>query len=259
VRQGLPRRAAVLAPLLALLAPGATAAQIVNVQPLLRRGDTAAWSGALAGSLDWRTGNTDALRLGATGSAQHRQDGWRIMAIARVELERDGGATVLDRDFEHLRWRWDGAGRVQPEAFLQHDRDAFRRLQLRGLAGAGARVVLGRWDGGEVAVAAAPMLEREVISLAGGGTEGALVGRLSTSVFAHHAVDDHTRAALTAYLQPRLDDPGDLRLLAEAELAVGFAERLSVRLAFTAAADSRPPPEVERLDTTFRTAFALEL
>jgi hypothetical protein len=45
----------------------------------------------------------------------------------------------------------------------------------------------------------------------------------------------------TLYVQPRVDDPGDLRVLDEAALVVGLAEHVSLKLAASVRVDTRPP------------------
>jgi putative salt-induced outer membrane protein YdiY len=58
----------------------------------------------------------------------------------------------------------------------------------------------------------------------------------------------HVTLANTIYVQPRFDDFTDLRILDEADLAVGIGDHLAVVTAFSFRYDSRPPDGLKNTD-----------
>jgi hypothetical protein len=63
----------------------------------------------------------------------------------------------------------------------------------------------------------------------------------------------------TVYLQPRLDDFGDTRILDDAALAFQITEGLTFSTAFNLRYDSRPPDGIGDLDLSLRNAISLTL
>ena len=79
--------------------------------------------------------------------------------------------------------------------------------------------------------------------------------RVSTYLALRVAVMKHLDATETLYVQPRLDDPADLRALSETSLTAKANATVSLGLAFSVAYDSRPPVSVRPLDTTLKTTL----
>lgn len=63
--------------------------------------------------------------------------------------------------------------------------------------------------------------------------------------------------ASTAYLQPRIGEPGDLRLRNESRFAVAVAGPLSLALSLRARHDSDPPDGVESLELAIDSGLRL--
>ncbi|MFH0902875.1 MAG: DUF481 domain-containing protein [Pseudomonadota bacterium] len=232
-------------------------AQIVNVRPLLAGDKESGASGAVEGSLDWRTGNTELLLVSGNVLARYRAGVHRVFMMTRAELGMQSGGRFLDKDFEHLRYQWEAFPRVHLETFAQHDRDEFRRLSLRALWGGGPRSLLVSSKAFELELGIAYMLEIERLregpeSDAGDTT---LAHRASACIAAVLRVEKGVNLGETIYLQPRLDRPRDVRVLSETELLVEFAKRFALKVAFAAMVDSEPPIGLRRLDTTLKSSL----
>ena len=80
-------------------------AQIFNVQPLLEKQEHAGFSGAVEGSLDWRTGNTTLTTLSGSAHGQWQRDPQLVFLTVHGELGLSLGAEVVSKDLEHLRYR----------------------------------------------------------------------------------------------------------------------------------------------------------
>ena len=58
----------------------------------------------------------------------------------------------------------------------------------------------------------------------------------------------------TVYAQPRLDHPGDVRVLGEISVQSKLSSRISLKNAFTVAYDRTPPDGIQRYDTQLEVA-----
>ena len=250
-------RLALAALALAALAPRPAAAQILNVQPLVAEEAEEGLSGTGEASIDWRTGSTDLLLVAGKVLGRWRRGDDLVLLVGSVELGRSADAEILDRSLVHLRYRRTLARRVAGEAFVQHDRDDFRRLSLRALAGAGPRVELVDRARVDVAVAAAYMLEVERYSegMFADSGDHARAHRLSTYAVVAVALAERLKLGETIYVQPALTDPADVKLLSESELLVTVSARLGFKTTFRLAYDSRPPETVSRHETALKSAI----
>jgi hypothetical protein len=242
------------------LAGSPAAAQIVNVQPLIAA-QQAVDGVTLIGeaSADVRGGNTRLVALSSNALVEVRKGRHVIFLLARGDFAEKSGDPFVSKDLEHLRYRLAVTGPLELETFVQHDRDAFRRLALRVLGGAGPRLHLLPFGGFEAAIGAAVMVEHE--RLGGGDAPDAGAEnddlRLSTYLFLSTELSPRLKLGNTTYVQPRLDRFTDIRLLNELSLIARATDHVSVKLTFTSAYDSVPPVGVIPLDSTLKGSLQL--
>lgn len=243
--------------LLALL-PAQATAQILNVQPLIAADDTKQGPTlAIEGGADIRRGNTDLLNFTGSFIGQYRSGRHLAFILLRGEYSEGAGETLTNKDLEHLRYRVSVTGPFAMEAFVQHDRDEFRRLALRTVAGVGPRLHIVSWAGLQISLGAAYMFEFE--RLAKGDEPDAgddLFGhRLSSYVVMSMSVAESLSIGFTMYLQPRLTRWSDVRVLGETSLVSKITKRLATKMTLTNAFDSAPPAGVLPLDTTLKASL----
>lgn len=241
----------------ALLCVAASArAQIFNVQPLLDQQAHAGFSAAVEGALDWRTGNTTLTLVSGSAHGQWHRDPHLVYITLHGELGTTGGVEAVSKDLEHLRYRLRLTRLWAAETFVQHDADAFRRLAVRAVTGAGLRLRIVEGKRVTFAVAAAYMLEYERLATGMYADSGAqtLDHRLST--YAVVAVSaKHVLIAHTVYAQPRFDDFHDVRMLGDSSLSLIVTKHLSVKLSITLTLDTRPPDGVLPIDTDVKSSL----
>ena len=234
------------------IAGGSASAQIHNVQSILATDAEEGLSGALSGSADWRTGNVSFLFLSATPVARYRTGKHLVVGIFRGERRTSRGIKLVSRVFEHVRYRYSLTDRFLVEAFGQHEFDGIKRLTIRALGGAGAKADIIDGEGYGVGIALAYIFEYELLSedamLADSGDDD-FAHRASSYLVGHYEIDDRLLLVETIYVQPRLTDPSDVRLLGEIGLTVKVTKKLAFTTAFTLAYDSVPPETVESIDT----------
>lgn len=59
----------------------------------------------------------------------------------------------------------------------------------------------------------------------------------------------------TVYIQPRLDDPGDVRVLGELAVQSKLSSRVALKDSFNVAYDRTPPDGVKRYDTALEVSL----
>ena len=248
-------RAVVVMGLVLVGVPGQ--AQIVNVLPLVD-GKPQGWGTAAKLGGDWRTGNTDLLVVRATVQTTWRRGAHTVLLAGKGEYGLKSSERYLAHTFEHVRYRFMWSAWMGAETFVQHEFDEFRRLNWRALAGAGLRFVLATWDAGQLAVGLAYMPEWERYDRREG------VADSGVRVFAHRAsgyaslrvqLGDNARWSTTVFAQPAFVNPRDVKVLGETSLRLRLVEHLGWDTGVVVAYDSRPPDQVETLDTKTKTSL----
>ncbi|HET9451653.1 MAG TPA: DUF481 domain-containing protein [Aggregicoccus sp.] len=246
--------------LCALVAPAAQA-QIVNVQALFSEEARPGPSAGAELSADWRTGANDLFTVRGSVLGQYRAERRALLGVLRGEYGKSNGERIMARTLEHLRFREQHTVRLATELFLQHEYDAFRRLQARALLGAGPRVHLFTSQRLRVTSGLALMLEHERLANDAQPDAGQRTTdlRLSTYLLGSVKLMENVSLVETLYAQPRADAPSDLRLLNETALVVKANAYVSLGVGLTVVHDSRPPASIPRWDTQLRTTLGLTL
>lgn len=243
-----------------LVSPAVARAQIVNVHPLFME-DREGLGVQVEGSADWRTGNTRFLLLSGSASARYRRGDDVLLLFLRGELGFQSDEPFSSHHFEHLRYRHRFEDWVQAEAFVQYDRDLFRRLASRMLLGAGPRFTLVNKDTWNLSLGVAYMLEYERLQQGDYPDAGAEVldHRLSSYLVSTVKLSEVLRLGVTVYAQPRFDDPRDLRALGDFDLRVALSKQFALKLTFSLAYDSQPPAGLVPLDTAMKATLSYAL
>ena len=249
----------------ALAGSRAAHAQIVDVQSLIGKDVPEGASGKLAASVDWRTGNTRLVHVGGAVIARYRHKDHLVFAVVRGEYGRSAAvgaplATTMSKTFEHVRYRWQVADWFATESFVQNEADKFRRLRIRALGGLGGRFTLAQCTHYGIHAGVAYMVEYEQLVTDGLVDSGAtdLDSRISSYLVGTYAFNDKVKASETVYVQPKLTDPKDIRLLSEAALTSKLTKKIAFTASFTIAYDSRPPPSTARTDTSLQSGIAID-
>ena len=232
-------------------------AQIVNVQgQLAKPPEKDGVTGQAELKLEWREGNNEFFDVGGAGSVLYRRGRLLGLALARGEYGNAGdGVEIARKAFEHLRarvtidcrWRW--------EAFAQHEYDKFRRLSVRAIAGTGPALQIVNEARVGLLAGVAYLLEYERLGTDADKTDSGrrtVVSRASTYVTGTEQIGGGVSIAQTVYVQPRLDDPGDVRVLGELSVTSKLSKRIALTDGFTIAYDRKPPVDIRRYDTQLK-------
>jgi hypothetical protein len=246
-----------LAAALALLWPTAAWPQ-VNTERLRRADGDEGVSGSVEVLLANRTGNTDLAEGGLTLGLAWRGGRRTALFLADVDAGRARDETTVNRGFVHLRGGRDLTARVAWEAFVQHEYDHLARLTARSLVGTGPRFTVFRRKRATAHLGVAYMFEREEVDLAPGSGEAPVQRNHRVSSYLAVALGVGARVSFgnTVYVQPRIAEARDVRVLEEATLKVGLVGALSLKTALTVRYDEEPPAGVKDLDTAVTNRLA---
>lgn len=246
---------------LAMLMCATARAQIVNVQPLLGKDLRNGWTVFGEGAVDFRAGNISLLQAAGSSIVRYIHGRHTMFLLTRGEYGIRNVNTTSDRflarHFEHIRYRAQMWGPFDAEAFVQVDSDQFRRLALRTVAGTGPRVKLVTTPHVDAAIAVLYMFEYQQIRKDDKPDAGDLAKehRASAYFIVTVKLGERLRIAEAVYVQPRIDQRKDLRLLSETELLTNLSRFVSLKLSVTLAFDSTPPANVQPFDTALKTAI----
>jgi Protein of unknown function, DUF481 len=234
-------------------------AQIVNVQDALAKlPDQDDIGGQIELKVNWREGNNPLLDVGGAGSILVRRGRVLGLALARGEYGTSRGLTLTKKSFEHVRARIELDCRWRWEVFAQHEYDQFRRLSLRALAGTGPAFQI--IDAKPVAVlaGAAYLFEYERLDTRPGTLDAGdrtTAHRASLYVTGHENLGAGVVIVETLYAQPRLDHPGDVRVLGQLSVHSKLSSRIALKDSLTVAYDRTPPAGIKRYDTQLEVAL----
>jgi hypothetical protein len=239
-------------------APRAARAQIVNVQGALAKApEKDGTGGQIEAKINWQEGNNPLLDLGGAGSVLVRRGSVLGLVLARGEYGTSRGLTFTKKSFEHVRTRVELDCRWRWEVFAQHEYDQFRRLSLRALVGTGPALQIVNDKAVAVLAGAAYLYEYERLDTRPGtldAGERTVAHRGSLYVTGHEQPGAGVDIVETVYAQPRLDDPGDLRMLGELAVLTKLSSRVALKNSLNVAYDRTPPDGIKRYDTQLEIA-----
>ncbi len=242
-----------LAALALLAVAGApAAAQIVNTQPLLSKLSGEGFAGELRGSLDWRTGNIELVRVKSTLLARFRHGDQTLISSSKLDIGLSGGKEFVSQVFSHLRYQLALSDLVTWEVFGQVSTAKFKRLTVRELAGTGPRWHLYTGAAGALSLGTAYMFEHERLNDGDFADSGRADHnhRLSLYLAARWAPSKRVTFIHTTFCQPRIDALSeDVRVYSDTTLALKLDDGLAFTVGFLLAYDSGPPVGVDDLDT----------
>lgn len=257
----LRRWAGLLFLLLVLLTSGEASAQIVNVQALFDEATSPlGGSGGAELSLDWRTGSTNLLVVRGLMLGQWRTEKHTVLGVTRGEYGYAQDTLIVSKVLEHVRYRYRFTDWLQGETFVQHELDAFRRLRLRALVGAGPRFTLWSEQEGSLVLGVTAMLEYEQLrhdELPDAGAK-TVDPRLSSYALGRVRLLENMSLVETLYVQPRLTRFSDVRVLNDTSLVIDVNKRLTFGTGFILTYDAAPPATVSRFDTQLRSTLGVK-
>jgi putative salt-induced outer membrane protein YdiY len=243
---------------LAILFLPAVAGAQVNAERFRNGSGDDGTSGSVELAFTNRTGNTDLAEGGVSVALGWRRAPHTVLLVADASAGKADDETTVNRGFVHLRGGRMLGPRLTWEGFVQHEYDREARLDARSLVGTGPRFTLHDGETAGLFWGIAYMFEREAVDVAAGSGEASVQHNHRISTYLSLTLDAGERVSFvdTAYVQPRVDESRDIRLLEEATLKVKLVGALSLKIAFSVRYDGDPPVGVKYLDTAVTNRLA---
>lgn len=233
---------------------------IVNMEGLHTTTPRPGWSGNIDLALSGTQGNSDTVSHSGGARAQYHRGADTVFFLVSRQYGESGGIRNSDKWFSHLRLIHQTRDWLALEGYLQGESDAFARLELRTLAGAGVRFTPYSQEGiGQVHLGLGAFRVREQIdhAFADSGTDE--LTRLNSYLVLKYQISESAALVSSTYYQPDVADSGDYRLLEQAALKVQLTDRLDLVVSADYRHDSRPPTGVNDADFSYRTALSFDI
>jgi hypothetical protein len=233
----------------------------VNTEVFRKRIKAKGYSFFLQGTFDGHTGNTQGAT--ADGLVGAGFTGARNLAfvVASVDYSKLNEVVGVDKSFAHVRYDYELTRVVSWEAFAQAQSDLFQLIKIRDLVGTGPRFTL--YDDGRLGLflGVGAMWERDIYEVSLGGPDASeqMTARSNVYLSAHATLTDGIDVVTTTYVQPRITNPNDIRVLSESGFIFKISTWLSTAISFVAHYDSNPAPSVLPTDTELKNAITLTL
>ena len=215
----------------------------VNIESMRNEKDDA-FSGFLQGGLNFQKSNIDILEANASVRLDYHIRKYRekILFLGSYGLGQQDGKDFKNEMFTHLRlnaYPIDKKSPLSGEAFYQIQKDDFELLQIRQLFGCGGRIESSKNKSLRLAFGLGMMADHEKIK----GVEHNVVIRSTNYLSLLHKTDKFNTFAVI-YLQPRIVQPSDFRVLTEVTNEIKITKVLSFNFTLSYRYDSDTPEGV---------------
>jgi putative salt-induced outer membrane protein YdiY len=233
---------------LILLCASFPAFAFMNIEQI-RQSKKEGTAGAVGLKVNGQTGNSKKLLSEATTLTVQRNGKSEYLLAGLYRYGSSRNVKDTHQGNAHFRFTQDFGNSPSAEAFLQTEFDQFKRLARRDLIGVGARQLVERAEGNSLFVGGGIFHENERFS--GGGVPNQNAFRINMYIAFVRAFSKTVSGSATIYYQPKLSVPSDMRAQIDSALQVKLAEYLALSLEWDLQADTRPPPGVQTVDTTY--------
>ncbi|UFS62448.1 DUF481 domain-containing protein [Sulfurimonas sp. HSL-3221] len=233
---------------------------IVAIKPR-EVGEKPGLSGELSGAFETKRGNTE--KDNYSGSLQLQFDSnttYVLWGVVRGEYGEASGVKDTDNLFAHLRYIRNIAGAdIAAEGFGQMEKDAFKSIEERALAGGGVRWKVlnkkrGQWGGLFIGLGA--YAEYIGYSTAVDPLERNL--RFNSYLAYSLPLPDDALFAAVAYYQPKVDDANDYYIATSARVELRIYKQLYLGFRVGYNHDAKPAVGVKQDDFYQRTLFTFK-
>jgi hypothetical protein len=236
---------------------GSSISAQVNIEALRRDDPPLGRSGSFNGDLTVRTGNVDFVQVGLAGRHYIVTESLTTLIVGAGGIGLLASSRFASSGLLHFRRTHNFNEWLSPEWYAQTNYDRPQLLRFRVVGGGGIRTAVWRGSWGQFGAGTALMLEHERLDLPDTAQHAVQTTAVRSSTFLTLKVAPNERLVVTSttYVQPELEDLGDLRILENLRLSSTISERVALTVSFDLRFDSRPPDGIARLDSALRTGL----
>lgn len=228
--------------------------QIVNVENQRLSAKKEGFSGSIDGNLNYSVNTKSLLQFGSRLSVAYLKKRQYLLLLGDHSLVRSGDESFINRGFQHLRYNYTlkDSGRVIYEAYQQVQFNKVQRINSRLLIGTGFRFMLIDQKNYQFNIGIGLMGEYEDLTDAGVSADLLSANYLS---FDGQFTPNIGLNSIT-YMQPKLIDRGNYRLSNETTVRLKINSRLTVKVIYSLAHDSRSIEGVRKTNYAIKNALS---
>ena len=226
----------------------------------LRQDGQSGFTGSTKIDLTLRAGNVELFEFGPELSINYGRARDAFIFIGSGDAGWEGKERFSNEALGHLRYVRGFGRHLHGEAFVQTNYDKSKRLDFRGIVGAGIRWALiapgesSFWWGSSFMFEH----ERNQVTAGDGHATRTSVSRWSNYLSANIGLSETARVSGTAYVQPDVQQFDDYRVLLDTALEVAITDALALTTAVAFRHDSDPLDTVDGGDFSLSTGLALD-
>jgi hypothetical protein len=230
-------------------------AQIINVESLRIKTDTAGWAGKIGVNFSMIQNTKSLMNIGNNTHIQYKTTKSLILLLGQYSLLVSGDNNLIDKSVLHLRYNYNFTHIFVGECFVQAQRNAISKIDFRGLWGAGLRFKLNKDEKHKYYLGTTFMYEYEISTTKISQKLFRWSNYFSLSLYP----SDYIRFVSTSYYQPVFSDFSDYRILSQNSFYFLITRHLSFKSTFNYYFDNRPEPGVPKTQYSLLSGLVYEL
>lgn len=214
-------------------------AQVINVETLRRKVDSARWAGSVSLDGSFIKNKNNIFKIATKADLQYNNKKELWLFINDLKFEKAAGESFVNKGTQHLRYNYTISEKVKMEGFAQAQYDAISEIDFRGLIGAGPRFKLSSHEDYRFYLGTLIMYEYEKASDL--ETDRIHKDVRGSTYFSFSLYPTETLGIIsTSYYQPRLDKLKDFRLSSTTSILLKIWENLAFKTTFIYNFDAYP-------------------
>ena len=218
---------------------GYSNAQVINVETLRKKTDSAKWTGSLSLDASLIKNKNSIFKIATKADIQFNNKKELWLFVNDLKFEKAAGESFVNKGAQHLRYNYKITEFIKMEAFAQAQYDAISEIDFRGLIGLGPRFKLSSNRDYRFYLGTLVMYEYEKASEI---EENRIHKDLRASTYLSFSIYPTESIGIisTSYYQPRLDALEDYRLSSTTSILFKILENLAFKTTFIYNFDAYP-------------------
>ncbi len=247
---------------LCLLAMAAWAqGQIVNIESARMQSDTTGWKGSAQMGFTYTKNTNKVLDFVSGAHVQYKTKKDLYLLLGNTELLKNGGNSLINNSFLHLRYNRKFTSHMRWELFGQIQNNAVTGIDFRFLAGTGPRIKLTESPKFRSYLGLSAMYEYERDKVAVVGQPRTIRRDARGNIYHSFSLrpEPGTEMISTLFVQPLLFDIADYRILEQLSFRIKPGKHFSARFDVNYLFDTHPATGQPKTNFRVGTGIGYEL
>lgn len=214
-------------------------AQVINVETLRKKTDSAKWTGSVSLDVSLTKNKNNIFKIANKADVQYNNKKELWLFVNDLKFEKAAGESFVNKGTQHLRYNHSVTEIIKIEGFVQAQYDAISEIDFRGLIGAGPRFKLSTNEDYRFYLGTLIMYEYEQASEVEDNNTHKDIRASTYFSFSIYPIET-VGIISTSYYQPRVDALKDYRLSSTTSVLLKIWENLSFKTTFIFNYDAYP-------------------